>query len=105
MEQSELQELQARVQKLEEREAVRSKRPAKATPEATPPSQRRSSVASTKLLQLEPVFTAPSSYLVDAIMESQHCHLMTQWRLSALFDLLNPAQLFTAVQFQKDMLG
>ena len=29
--------------------------------------------------QLEPVFTAPASYPVDAITESQHCHLMTQW--------------------------
>ena len=76
MEQSELQELRARVWKLEERDAVRSKRPA----EATPPSQRRSSMASTELLQLEPVFTAPASYPVDAITESQHCHLMTQWQ-------------------------
>ena len=36
-------------------------------------------MASTERLQLEPVFTAPASYPVDAIMESQHCHLMTQW--------------------------
>ena len=35
-------------------------------------------MASTELLQ-EPVFMAPASYPVDAIMESQHCHLMTQW--------------------------
>lgn len=76
VEQSELQEMHARLRKLEEREAVRSKRPA----EATPPTQRRSSVASTELLQLEPVFTAPASYPVDAIMEYQHCHLMTQWQ-------------------------
>ena len=80
MEKGELQELHSRVQKLEEREAVRSKRPAKATPEATPPSQRRSSVASTELLQPEHVLTAPASYPVDAITESQHCHLMTQWQ-------------------------
>ena len=37
-------------------------------------------MASTELLQLEPVFTAPASYHVDAIMESQHCHLMMQWQ-------------------------
>ena len=36
-------------------------------------------MASTEQLQLEPVFTAPASYPVDAITESQHCHLMTQW--------------------------
>ena len=75
MEQTQLQALHARVQAIEEREANRSKRPA----EATPPSQQRSSVASTELLQQEPVFTAPASYLVDAITESQHCHLMKQW--------------------------
>ena len=76
-EHSQLQALHERVQGLEEREADRSKRPAEASPEATPPSQRRSSVASTeKTQQLEPVFTC---YPVDAITESQHCHLMTQW--------------------------
>ena len=53
---------------------------------------------------------APASYPVDAITESQHCHLMTQWQnfkvkaAAAKFDLLNPAQLFTVVRFQKDML-
>ena len=69
MEQSKPQELHSRVQKLEERDVVRSKRPAEATLEATPPSQWRSSVASTELLQ-EPVLTAPASYPVDAITES-----------------------------------
>ena len=64
---------------LEEREAVdRSKRPAEASPEATPPSQRKSSVASTELLQPEHAWTAPASYPVDAITESQNYHLMTQ---------------------------
>ena len=61
--------------------------------------------------QLEYVFTAPASYPVDAITESQHCHLMTQWMnlkvkaLLALFYLLNLAQPTTAGRFQKDMLG
>ena len=64
MQQTQMQALQARVQAIEEREANRSKRTAEASPEATPPSQRRSSVASTELLQLEPVFTAPASYPV-----------------------------------------
>ena len=80
MEHTQLQALHARVQAIEEREANRSKRPAEASPEATPPSQRRSSMASTEQLQLEPVFTAPASYPMDAITESQHCHLMTQWQ-------------------------
>ena len=35
-------------------------------------------MASTKLPQ-GPVFTTPASYPVDAITESQHCHLMTKW--------------------------
>ena len=77
MEHSQVQTLHERVQGLEEREADLSERPA----EATPPSQRRSSVASTELLQ-EPVFTAPASYPVDAITESQHCHLMAEWQNS-----------------------
>ena len=73
VEHSQLQALHDRVQGLEEREADRSKRPA----EATPPSQWRSSMASTEQTQqLEPVFTAPASYPVDAITKSQHCHLM-----------------------------
>ena len=76
MEQTEIQALRARIQAIEEREANREKSIA----EATPPSQRRSSVASTELLQLEHVLTAPASYPVDAIMESQHCHLMAEWQ-------------------------
>ena len=51
VQQTQMQALQARVQAIEEREANRSKRTAEASPVATPPSQRRSSVASTKLLQ------------------------------------------------------
>ena len=108
MEQTQIQKLHERVQALEERDGNRH---AETTPEATPPSQRRSSVASTELLRLEHVLTAPASYPVDAITESQHCHLMAQWqtsksrRLLALFYLLNPAQPTTAGRFQKDMLG
>ena len=111
MEHSQLHALHERVQGLEEREADHNKRPAEASPEATPPSQRRSSVASTELLQPEHVLTAPASYPVDGITESQNCHLMTQWkkfkvrRLLALLHLLNLAQLFTAGRFHKDMLG
>src|SRR3954465_5198508 len=78
-EQTKIQGLKARVQGIEEREANRSKRLAEASPEATPPSQRRSSVASTELLQPQLVLTAPASYPVDAITEAQICHLMTQW--------------------------
>ena len=67
---TQLQALHARVQAPEERDEAHSARPTEAaTPEATPPSQRRSSMASTELLQ-EPVFTTPSSYPVDAITES-----------------------------------
>ena len=40
VEHSQLQALHARVQAIEEREANHSKRPAEASPEATPPSQR-----------------------------------------------------------------
>ena len=80
LEQSQLQSLHERVMGLEEREAAdHSKRPAEASPEATPPSQRRSSVASTELLQPEHVLTTPASYSMDAITESQKFHLMTQW--------------------------
>ncbi|XP_073362168.1 uncharacterized protein [Aegilops tauschii subsp. strangulata] len=79
VEQTQIQKLHERVQALEERDVARSNRPAETTPEATPPSQRRSSVASTELLQLEHVLTDPASYPVDAITESQHCHLMTRW--------------------------
>ena len=59
VEQIQIQKLHERVQALEERD---SNRHAETTPEATPPSQRRSSVASTELLQLEHVLTAPASY-------------------------------------------
>ena len=37
-------------------------------------------MASTELLQPEHVLTAPASYPVDAITESQHCHLMAEWQ-------------------------
>ena len=77
VEQIQIQKLHERVQALEERDGNRH---AETTPEATPPSQRRSSVASTELLQPEHVLTAPASYPVDAITESQHCHLMAQWQ-------------------------
>ena len=74
VEQIQIQKLHERVQALEERDGNQH---AETTPEATPPSQRRSSVASTKLLQPEHVLTAPASYPVDAITESQNFHLMT----------------------------
>ena len=79
MQQTQMQALQARVQAIEEREANRRERTAEASPEATPPSQWRSSMACTELLQPEHALMAPASYPVDAIMESQNCHLMTQW--------------------------
>ena len=47
VEHSQLQALHTRVQGLEEQEVDRSKQPAEASAEATPPSQRRSSMAST----------------------------------------------------------
>ena len=75
MEQTQIQKLHERVQALEEP----GNRHAETTPEATPPSQRRSSVASTELLQPEHVLTAPASYPVDAITQAQNCHLMTRW--------------------------
>ena len=96
----------------EEREAAdRNKRPAETSPEATPPSQRRSSVASTELLQPEHVLMAPASYPVDFITEAQNCHLMTQWQNLIVKEAVSqvrpsePAQIFTVVRFQKDMLG
>ena len=66
LEQDQMQALLGRVMGLadreEEREAAdRSKQPAEASPKATPPSQRRSSVASTELLQPEHALTAPAS--------------------------------------------
>ena len=79
MQQTQMQALQARVDAIEEREANRSKHTAEASPEATPPSQRRSSVASTELLQSEHALTAHASYLVDAITESQNFHIMARW--------------------------
>ena len=72
LELSEMQKLNARVQKLEEQ--VESQRAAGATLEATPPSQRRSSMASIDLVR-QPDFTAPS-YPMDTITEAQHCQLM-----------------------------
>ena len=95
LQQTQMQELQARVQAIEEREANRSKRTAEASPEATPPSKRRSNVASTELLQPEHALTAPASYPVDAITESQNCHLMTQWmnlKVKAVFGSVYPTE-------------
>ena len=84
LEQGQLQALHERVMGLEEREeereaADRNKRHAEASPEATPPSQRRSSVASTELLQPEHVLMAPASYPVDGITESQNFRMMARW--------------------------
>ena len=79
MEQSKLHELKARVRKLEERQDVQNQQlrdPAQeATLEATPTSQRRSSMASIELVQ-QPDLTGPS-YWVDFITDSHQCHLMT----------------------------
>ena len=36
-------------------------------------------MASTELLQPEHVLTAPASYPVDGITESQNCHIMARW--------------------------
>ena len=74
VEQTELQKLHARVQAQEEKD---SQHHVGATPEATPPSQQRSSVASTENVQ-QPDFMGPS-YPVDFITDSHQCHLMTQW--------------------------
>ena len=96
VEQIQIQALHARVQAIEQREADRNKRPTEASLEATPPSQRRSSVASTELLQPEHVLTAPASYPVDAITESQNCHLMTQWqnfKVKAAVGFVRPPEL------------
>ena len=72
-----MQKLNARMAKLEELAAAGqpSQRHEYPTREATPPSQRRSSVASTELVR--PDFTAPR-YPVDTITEAQHCELMTK---------------------------
>src|SRR3954463_558641 len=70
-----MEQLNARVKDLEERHRVDE-----ATQEATPTSQRRSSVASTELdlvlAQLD--LTAPTSYPVDAITETQDCQLLAK---------------------------
>src|SRR4051812_33911375 len=68
-----MEQLNARVKALEERHRVDE-----ATQEATPPSQRRSSVASTELIVAQPELTAPS-YPVDAITEFQDCHLLVKF--------------------------
>ena len=94
MEQIQIQRLHERVQVLEERDVARSNRPTETTPEATPPSQRRSSVASTELLQLE--HATPASYPVDAITESQLCHLMAEWqnfKVKAAVGFVRPPEL------------
>ena len=65
-------------------------------------------MASTELLQLEPVFTAPTSYPVDAIAESQQCHLMMQWQnyqVKVALGSVRPTEPGATVQFQKDKLG
>ena len=68
-------------------------------------------MASTELLQLEHVLTAPASYPVDVIMESQNCHIMARWmnlKVKAAVGsvyLTEPSATFTAGRFQKDMLG
>ena len=77
VEQIKIQRLHERVQVLEERDRNRD---VETAPEATPPSQRRSSVASTELLQPELALTATARNPVDAITEAQNCHLMTQWQ-------------------------
>ena len=111
MQQTELQALHARVQAVEQREGDRNKRLAEASPKATPPSQRRSSVASTEILQPEHALMAPASYPVDASTESQNCHLMTQWmnlKVKAAVGSVYPTEpgaIFTVGRFQKDMLG
>ena len=73
---SEMQQLNARVKALEERHRVDE-----ATQEATPPSQRRSSVASTELelVVAQPKLTAPTSYPVDAITEIQDVQLLAKF--------------------------
>ena len=78
MEQSELEQLKARVLKLEEREDVENQQLRDPAQEATPPSQRRSGMASTKLVQ-QPDLTGPS-YPMDFITDSHQCHLMMQWQ-------------------------
>src|ERR1043165_1726043 len=71
-----MEQLNARVKVLEEAHRVDE-----ATQEATPPSQRRSSVASTELelVVAQPELTAPTSYPVDAITENQDCQLLAKF--------------------------
>src|SRR3954470_2796756 len=73
---SQMEQLNARVKVLEERHRVDE-----ATQEATPPSQRRSSVASTELelVVAQPELTASTSYPVDAITEIQDCQLLAKF--------------------------
>ena len=78
MEQIQIQKLHERVQALEERDGNRH---AETTPEATPPSQRKSGVPSTKLVR--PSIMAPR-YPVDDIMEREHCELITKCHNLAL---------------------
>src|SRR3990170_855844 len=79
-----MEKINARLAKLEELESQRATgQPSQwyedpsfdAAPEATPPSQRRSSVASTELVQ--PDIMAPR-YPVDSITENEHCVLMAK---------------------------
>src|SRR6266566_4813910 len=74
---SDMQKINARLQKLEELESQRAAGQPSQRHEATPPSQRRSSMASTDPIQ--PDFTA-HIYPVDTITEAQHCELMTKCR-------------------------
>ena len=70
-----MEQLNARVKALEERHRVDE-----ASQEATPPSQRRSSVASTELIVVpQPELTAPTSYPVDTITETQDCQLLAKF--------------------------
>ena len=76
-----MQKLSARLAKLEELESQRatgqpSERHEDPSFDATPPSERRSSVASTELVQ--PDFTAPR-YPVDSITAAEHCELMKKY--------------------------
>src|SRR4051812_25258700 len=79
-----MEKMNARVKALEERHQVDED-----SQEATLPSQRRSSVASTELIVVaQPKLTAPTSYPVDAITEAP------VWHLLAKFALLTPKAAF-----------
>src|SRR4051812_45490299 len=71
-----MEQLNAREKALEEKHRVDE-----ATQEATPPSQRRSSMASAELelVVAQPELTAPTSYPVDAITETQDCQLLANF--------------------------